>query len=96
MKSYIILTPEIGNMGGSQMFVANKAEYLQNQGWNVTICYFRKSKVLISKYHQLHTIYLPFMSWGVPYYSKRTVYKKLTQSIIAIAVSYTHLRAHET
>lgn len=41
MDSYIILTPEIGNMGGGQMYTNNKVRYLKEHGWNVQVFYFK-------------------------------------------------------
>lgn len=42
MKSYIILTPEIGNMGGGQMYTNNKVLYLKEHGWDVQVFYFKE------------------------------------------------------
>ena len=42
MDSYIILTPEIGNMGGGQMYTNNKVRYLKEHGWNVQVFYFKE------------------------------------------------------
>ena len=39
MKKYVFLTPAIGNFGGSQMYVNNKAQYLERQGWEVVVLY---------------------------------------------------------
>lgn len=34
MKKYIFLTTSVGNMGGAQMYIANKAQYLESYGWH--------------------------------------------------------------
>ena len=48
MKKYIILTPAIGDMGGAQMYVANKTSYFEKKGWNVSVFFFQSfSKILI-------------------------------------------------
>jgi len=48
MKTYIIFTPEITNMGGAQMYTANKVQFLKKKGWNVQVFFpKRKGDVLI-------------------------------------------------
>lgn len=73
MNKYVILTPQIGNMGGGQMFACNKAEYMANLGWDVVICYFTESPILIQKVLKFNRIYCPQISWGVQYYTKNKV-----------------------
>lgn len=43
MRKYIILTNSITNMGGGQMFAANKSIYFREHGWDVSI-YFSNPK----------------------------------------------------
>lgn len=85
MKKYVILTPQVGNMGGGQMFVCNKAEYMANLGWDVTICYFTESPVLIKKMLDFKRIYVPKFSWGIQYYTPSQV--KDTINHIAAQIS---------
>lgn len=80
MNKYIILTPQIGNMGGGQMFVCNKAEYLANLGWEVTICYFTESPVLIKKMLDFNRVYAPKIAWGINFYTPCQV-KKIVNEI---------------
>lgn len=42
MKCYIIFTPELGNMGGAQMYTSNKTAYLKRNGWDVQVFYYKK------------------------------------------------------
>lgn len=42
MKSYIFFTPELGNMGGAQMYTSNKTAYLKRIGWDVQVFYYKK------------------------------------------------------
>lgn len=37
MNKYIIVTPGIVNVGGLELFVAGKAEYLEKNGWEVSV-----------------------------------------------------------
>ena len=39
MKTYIFLTIDILNFGGTQMYVSSKAEYLEKNGWNVLVLF---------------------------------------------------------
>lgn len=40
MGKYVIITPEIGNMGGAQMFTENKVRYLRSHNWEVFVFYY--------------------------------------------------------
>ena len=49
MKKYIILTNSITNMGGGQMFAANKSLYLRERGWDVSIFFSNPKGVVIGQ-----------------------------------------------
>lgn len=42
MSCYVFLTPELGNMGGAQMYTNNKVSYLKKNGWDVQVFYYKK------------------------------------------------------
>lgn len=44
MKSYIFLTADIHPVGGMQIYVAGKAEYLKRQGWNIAMFFYGTNK----------------------------------------------------
>lgn len=44
MKSYIFLTADIHPVGGMQIYVAGKAEYLKRQGWNIAMFFYGQNK----------------------------------------------------
>lgn len=48
MKNYIFITFSIINAGGSQLYVRNKAEYLQKNGYNVYVFSATEGSVLIN------------------------------------------------
>ena len=82
--TYIFLTPELGSMGGSQMYVCNKSTYLRAMGWNVKIVYFTQSELLIKKLSEFESIYTPELAWGIQYYLPwhvKTIVKRLVSSI---------------
>lgn len=84
--TYIFLSPEIGRMGGAQMYVFNKSAYLKSKGWQVKICYCVQSELLIKKYKEFDCYFIPEMAWGIQYYLpcrvKRVV--KQVSSLLAI------------
>ena len=87
MKKYVILTPQIGNMGGGQMFTCNKAEYMTNLGWETTICYFTVSPILIEKMLEFKRIYAPQLKWGIQYYSTFQVNNIIKQIVSKLEFS---------
>nr|WP_303776151.1 hypothetical protein [Bacteroides intestinalis] len=49
MKKYVIIIPNIGNMGGGQMYVRNKMLWLRKNGWKVDIVYCTAENVVLSE-----------------------------------------------
>lgn len=47
MKKYIILTPNITNIGGAQIYVRNKKVFLEENGWEVDIYSIFEGQILI-------------------------------------------------
>ncbi|MBR3960007.1 MAG: hypothetical protein IKJ81_08190 [Bacteroidales bacterium] len=84
--TYIFLTPEIGSMGGSQMYVCNKSIYLRSLGWDVKICYFTKSDVFIKRMHDFETYYFPELAWGVQFYLPCRVKKIIKDIVISLGL----------
>lgn len=46
-KTYVIFTGTIAGMGGAQLYVSNKAAYLQSRGWQVCVFSDRDAPILI-------------------------------------------------
>lgn len=68
MKKYIILTPSVGDMGGAQMYTANKVVYLRENGWDVAVYYsLPYKKLLIEELKLYDGNYLPDMQYGIQY-----------------------------
>ena len=40
MKKYIIFLRDVHNIGGTQMYVANKVNYLRKNNWNVFVLHY--------------------------------------------------------
>lgn len=65
MKTYILLTPEITNMGGAQMYTANKLEFLQSKGWNVQVFFPKmKGEVKIKALEPFVSNWVPDMAYS--------------------------------
>ena len=46
-KTYVIFTGTIAGMGGAQLYVSNKASYLESRGWQMRIFSDRDAPILI-------------------------------------------------
>lgn len=65
MKTFILLTPEITNMGGAQMYTANKAEFLKSKGWNVQVFFPKmKGEIKIKSLEQYRDNYVPDLAYS--------------------------------
>lgn len=72
MKTYILLTPEITNMGGAQMYTANKAEFLKSKGWNVQVFFPKmKGEVKIKALEPFVSNWVPDLAYSYFSLSKR-------------------------
>lgn len=88
MKKYIILTPSVGDMGGAQMYTANKAEYLKANGWDVSVYYSLPYKqLLIGELKAFDGNYMPDMQYSIQFLPKKRVAKVLN-TICQDAFSY--------
>lgn len=84
MKSYIIFTPEITNMGGAQMYTANKVRFLKSKGWNVQVFFPKmKGEILIPELKEFKDnlilemgIALRFMTKSL----KRSIFQKVEKA----------------
>lgn len=47
MKKYFFLTNSIRNIGGSQLYISRKVEYLKKQGWEVEVYYTDYGPIMI-------------------------------------------------
>lgn len=47
MKRYVFITPSIRNIGGAELYVSRKLEWLKSQGWVVDIYYYNVGEIKI-------------------------------------------------
>lgn len=72
MKKYIILTPSITNMGGSEMFTYNKYKYLSSHGWDVNVFYFNQSgDILLRELERFKDNCIPDLIYSISYFSRK-------------------------
>jgi glycosyltransferase involved in cell wall biosynthesis len=64
MNRYILLTPALGNMGGAQMYAANKCIYLENHGWEVNVFYYQNFPIKIKSLEKHKSNLIPDFSYG--------------------------------
>lgn len=63
MKEYIFLTDTIYKVGGSQLYVSHKVDWLESIGWHVTVFYERSSgDVALDNLKRFRKNYLPALS----------------------------------
>lgn len=83
---YLFFTPELGGMGGTQMFVYNKGLFLSKLGWEVCFCYFTKSEIKIKGIDSFRNYYLPESIWGIEHFSKHSVSKRIDDVITGLGL----------
>lgn len=70
MKKYVFLTSSIGNMGGAQMFLSNKVEYLRKHGWEVEAFFFNSfTEIKIPNLKRFENNCIPELMYKVQSYS---------------------------
>jgi len=70
MKKYVFLTSSIGNMGGAQMFLSNKVEYLRKHGWEVEAFFFNSfNEIKIPNLKRFENNCIPELMYKVQSYS---------------------------
>lgn len=71
MKHYIILTSGIFEMGGAEMFTANKCKYLKSKGWDVRVYFYRKfGELKIQGLAAFKENCIPELLFGITYITK--------------------------
>lgn len=71
MKHYIFLTSGIFEMGGAEMFTANKCKYLKSTGWDVRVFYYRKfGELKIQELAEYQENCIPELLFGFTYIPK--------------------------
>lgn len=80
MKYYIFLTPAVGNIGGSQLFISNKLKVLENNGWETDVLFFQDYQIQIDNLKRFEKNYIPMLA-NNPLYLANFEIKKVIKSI---------------
>ena len=98
MKKYVFLTPSIGDMGGAQMYVANKLDFLKKCGWSVYVFYFRShTKIMIPSLEPYERNKVKDMQYACQYIPSKKLKKdleffsSLLQDVNDVIIVETHL-----
>lgn len=85
MKKYVILTPEIGNMGGAQMYVENKVKYLCKNGWEVQVFYYIYGENLklptLRQYKDNYIHDFVYAYYYVPKFKRESILKTIADKV---------------
>lgn len=84
---YLFLQNETGNIGGGQLYVYRKMQYLQHHGFTPAVCYFLDSELKISGMRDFHRSYVREMQ--IPYcaHISRSRERGVTKIISAICAA---------
>lgn len=77
MKRFIILSSTIRNMGGAQMYAANKLEYYERLGWKPDIYYYDIGPIRIEYLRQFESNYVPELKKHLRRCNKKEINKAL-------------------
>lgn len=75
-KNYVILTPSVGNLGGAQLYVLRRANYLINIGFDVKIIVSQHNSenfILEEKFEKIPILYLDQLVKPVSFCSKDNI-----------------------
>lgn len=71
MKKYIFLTNTIGSVGGSQLYISRKIEYLKTCGWETEVFYADKEEIVIDNLKEFPLNHLQILSVPLGLVSER-------------------------
>lgn len=69
-KRYIFFIPSICNIGGAQLYLAEKMMYLQENEWDIDVIYARKDRILIKDLEVFSPNCFPFLDYSIMYFNK--------------------------
>ena len=68
---YVIFTGNIGDMGGAQMYVCNKAKYMKKKGWDVSVFSVASSEIHLDELKKYTGLIIPEMLYLPNCYKKK-------------------------
>jgi hypothetical protein len=70
MQSYIFFTPNINNLGGAEIYVSNKANWLSMNGYRVVIISTKKGDILLKDLYKHRESIITELAWPPHFYCK--------------------------
>lgn len=74
-NNYIFIMPSICNIGGAQLYLVNKLDYLRKHNWNVLVLYSRKDVILIKELEVFEEFRFEELQYSTCYYRKSHIAK---------------------
>lgn len=87
-KRYIFLIPSICNIGGAQLYLAEKIKYLRENGWNIDVIYARKDRILIKDLEIFSPNCFPFIDYSIMYYTQTYAEKGINKIIKLLDIKH--------
>ncbi len=84
---YIFVIPSICNIGGAQLYLVNKINYLEENGWDVDVIYARKDICRIKQLEKYIHNCFPYINYSTMYYRQSYVESKVNNICRKLAVS---------
>ncbi len=87
IKKYLIITNDIHMIGGGQLYIDAKVNYLQKNGWNVDVVYYDKpngSKLYLKRLDKYEKNYYKHLRFPTYFYHKKralSIIEKLVNNI---------------
>lgn len=81
MNHYIFLTTTIRNVGGAQLYIARKQEWLESIGWNVSVFYYNRGNVVIEALKKHSNNFIDELSENVYALSSKQVFAVVSKII---------------
>lgn len=57
-KRYIFLTNDIGSVGGGQLYLSSKVDWLEKEGWKVDVYYFYRTPLMLENLRRFESNYI--------------------------------------
>lgn len=81
MNTYIFFTHSIVNVGGAEIYLRNKCNYLEKEGWRTYIFSYTQGEIIISDLKKYKTYIIPEL-FSPPMFFNKTQSNKVVEKII--------------
>lgn len=81
---YIFLIPSICNIGGAQLYLAEKIRYLKEKDWMIDVIYARKDVIRIKELEEYSVNCFSFLDYSIMYFRKSYAEKRINKIISSL------------